>query len=504
MNSGEPMRIRNECAGKPIDGKPAQDITHWQSDSPIVSRKSGNGDGEKGAAGTRWGAKDTTAGHRAGEELSTKLAHLTIRARGNPKYKATSVTNILVSEDFLKGCFRELKRNKSPGIDKVTDEGYEENLQENVKGLSERLKSWKYKPQAVKRAYIPKGDGSKRGLGIPAVEDKIVQMGIKKILEALFEGDFCEVSYGFRPKRNCQQALNALDKAIMLKPINCVVDMDISKYFDGINHKWLMKCLRRRIADSRLMRLIGRFLNTGIMKEGKYIEVDKGTPQGGIMSPILSNIYLHYILDLWFEGAIKKELKGYAQIIRFADDFVVVFQSKHEANEFARKLIQRLDKFGLKIAESKSRIIEFGRYVWQRVQASKESIATFNFLGFTHFCDRTLRGGFKLGRRTSRVKFTQKIKAMNLWLKGIRNQVKLLEWWKTLRLKLRGHYNYYGISSNHGALKDFYCLTLKLSFKWINRRSPKKSFTWEQFYRFLSVNSLPRPRIYHSIYMSAY
>lgn len=504
MNSGEPVRFRNECGSKPIDGKLAQNIAYWQSDCPIVSRKSRNRDREKETAGTQRNARDTTAGHRAGEGLLTKLAFLTLRAKESPKYKATSITNTLVNEDFLRGCFLELKRNKAAGIDNVRVEEYGRNLQENLKGLVLRLKNWKYKPQAVRRVYIPKADGTKRGLGIPVVEDKIVQMGIKKILEALFEGDFCEVSYGFRPKRSCHQALNALDKAIMLKPVNCVVDMDISKYFDTINHDWLMKCVKQRIADSSLLRLIGRFLRTGIMEEGKYIEIEKGTPQGGIISPILSNIYLHYVLDLWFERKIKKELKGYAQLIRFADDFVVVFQSKREAEEFAGKLRQRLDKFGLKIAENKSRIIEFGRYVWQKAQAAEKDVATFNFLGFTHYCDKTLRGRFKLGRRTSRVKFIQKVKAMNQWLKGIRNQVKLTDWWKTLGQKLRGHYNYYGISGNYDALKEFYNLALKLSYKWINRRSQKKSFTLKQYYRFLNVNPLPEPRIYHSIYMSAY
>jgi group II intron reverse transcriptase/maturase len=350
--------------------------------------------------------------------------------------------------------------------------------------------------------YIPKADGTKRGLGIPTVEDKIVQMGIKKILEAVFEGDFCEVSYGFRPKRNAHQALNALDKAIMSKPVNIVVDMDISKYFDTINHGWLMKCLKQRIADTSLLRLIGRFLNTGIMEEGKYIEVEQGTPQGGIISPTLSNIYLHYVLDLWFEKKVKKELKGYAQLIRYADDFVAVFQSKREANDFAAKLTQRLDKFGLKIAQNKSRVIEFGRYVWQRAQAAKEGVATFNFLGFTHYCDKARNGGFKLGRKTSKVKFAQKAKAMNRWLKGIRNLMKLQDWWKTLKRKLTGHYNYYGISGNIKALVNYYDLVAKLAFKWINRRSQKKSFTWEQFNRFLSVNPLPVPRIQHSIYLS--
>lgn len=504
MNSGEPMRSHRECAGKPINGKLAQGITHWQSDSSIVSKKPCNGGGEKGAAGIQRGVRDTTAGHCAGERLSTKLASLTLRAKENPKFKVTSMMNTLVNEDFLKECFRKLKRDKATGIDKVTVEEYEKNLQENIKELVIRLRSWKYKPQALRRMYIPKTDGTKRGLGIPAVEDKVVQMGIKQILEAVFEGDFSDVSYGFRPKRNCHQALSVLDKAIMFKPTNYVADIDIKKFFDSINHQWLMKCLRQRITDTSLLRLIGRFLNTGVIEEGKYIESGKGTPQGDIISPILANIYLHYILDLWFERKIKPGLKGYAQLVRFADDFVMVFQSKREACETAVKLTQRLDKFGLKVAGNKSRIIEFGRYVWQRAQYTNKGIATFNFLGFTHYCDKTLRGGFKLGRKTSRVKFTQKAKAMNQWLKSIRNRVKLREWWKILGLKLRGHYSYYGVSGNYEAVKDYYSLMLKLSYKWINRRSQKKSFTWEQFYRFLRFNPLPAPRIYHSMYLSAH
>lgn len=448
--------------------------------------------------------RDTTAERRVGEELATKLKSLTTRAKENPKYVFTSVTGMLTRVDFLKECFWELKRNKSPGVDGVTVEKYGEDLEENLQGLVSRLKSWKYRPQAVKRVYIPKSDGTKRGLGIPAVEDKIVQVGIRKILEAIFEVDFCDVSYGFRPKRSCHQALDVVDKAIMFKPINSVVDMDIRKYFDTIDHKWLMKCLKRRINDTNLLRLIGRFLNAGIMEEGKYMDVEQGTPQGGIISPVLSNIYLHYILDLWFEKGYKKEIKGYAQLIRYADDFVVMFQSKKESEEFAKRLEQRLDKFGLKIAEDKSRVIEFGRYVWEKAQRENKQVATFDFLGFTHYCDKTLRGKFKLGRKTSRRKFILKIKAMNQWLKWIRNQVKLIEWWKTLKQKLMGHYRYYGMSGNYEALKEFYSLTIKLLYKWINRRSQKKSFNWVQFYRFVKFNPLPQPKIYHSIYLSSW
>lgn len=265
--------------------------------------------------------------------MVTELESLTLRAREDPKCKFTSLAHLL-SEDFLKECFWELKRDKASGIDGVTVQEYEVNLEENLKGLVGRMKAKRYWPQPVKRAYIPKPDGGKRGLGMPAVEDKIVQMGIKKILEAIFEVDFIDVSYGFRPNRSCHDALDVLDKTIMTKSINYVVDMDIEKCFDTIDHGWLMRCLRERIIDTSLLRLIVRFLKAGVMEGGKYLEVDRGTPQGGVISPILANIYLHYILDLWFERVVKKQLTGYAKLVRYCDDFIVCFQRDNEACPF--------------------------------------------------------------------------------------------------------------------------------------------------------------------------
>lgn len=431
--------------------------------------------------------------------MVTKLESLTLRAREDPKCKFTSLAHLL-SEDFLKGCFRELKRDKASGIDGVTVQGYEVNLEENLKDLVGRMKAKRYRPQPVRRAYIPKPDGGKRGLGIPAVEDKIVQMGIKKILEAIFEVDFMEVSYGFRPNRSCHDALDVLDKAMMTKPVNYVVDMDIEKFFDTIEHGWLMKCLRERIVDTSLLRLIGRFLRAGAMEEGKYLEVDRGTPQGGIVSPILANIYLHYVLDLWFEKAVKKQLKGYAQLVRYCDDFIVCFQSGNEAKAFEEILKERLDKFGLKIAEGKSRVIGFGRYEWEKARREGGKVATFDFLGFTHYCDKTRGGKFKLGRKTSSKRFRQKVKAVNQWLKRVRNQVTLMEWWRVYRIKLVGHYRYYGISGNMLALKEFARETSNLAYKWINRRSQKKSYTYTQYCKFKRYNPLPEPKIYHLTY----
>lgn len=493
------MYSHNECGIKPIDGKIRQGIIHRQSDYSIVSEKSRNGDGEKGIAVMRRGARDTFAGHRAGQQMRTKLASQTLRAGENLKYKFTTLAYLL-TEDFLKGCFRELKRDKASGIDGLSVEEYEVKLEERVKNLVVRLKAKKYKPQPVRRVYIPKSNGSKRGLGIPAVEDKIVQMGIKKILEPIFEADFYDVSFGFRPNRSCHDALYVLNQTVMTKPVNYVVDMDIEKFFDNIDHKWLMKCLKQRIKDPSLLRLIVRFLKAGVMEEGRLLQTDKGTPQGGVLSPLLANIYLHYILDLWFEKKVKKQSKGFVQLIRYADDFIVGFQYGNEAKAFVERLKKRLGKFGLKIAESKSRVIEFGRFARNNVRRKGKKEETFDFLGFTHFCEMTRNGKFKLGRKTSRARFQQKATAMNDWLRRVRNRVKLEKWWKVLRLKLSGHYRYYGVSGNFRALEKFNRVTIRSAYKWINRRSQKRSFNWNQFRHFMEYNPLPTPKICYSIY----
>lgn len=470
-----------------------------QSDQPIVVKKQSNFCGAKGLARMRRDARDTSARHRTGERMSTKLASLTQRAKRNPKYKFISLMH-LFTEDFLEECLEELETNKASGIDGVTVEEYKTDKEKNIKELLVRMRAWKYRPKPSRRVYIPKTDGGKRGLGIPSVEDKIVQMGIKKILEAVYEQDFCDVSYGFRPGRNAHNALEALDKAIMTKPTNYIVDMDIEKFFDTINHEWLGKCLKQRISDSNFLRLISRFLKAGVVEEGSFIETETGTPQGGIVSPILANIYLHYILDLWFEKIFKKQMKGFAQIVRYADDFVVCFQAEREAQAFGVQLHQRLGKFGLKVSEKKARIMEFGRYALEKARKENKKVSTFDFLGFTHYCGRSRAGKFKLGRKTRRMSFRQKIKGINLWLKGVRNLVELKQWWKILGQKLTGHYNYYGIGGNMRQINIFYRKCVELAYKWVNRRSQKKSYNWEQYNRLLKYNPLPKPKIYHLTY----
>jgi len=403
----------------------------------------------------------------------------------------------LLNEDFLKSCFYCLKRGKAVGVDGVKVAEYEENLTENVRDLHKRMRSWKYRPQPVRRVYIPKGKGKFRPLGIPAVEDKIIQMALKRILEAIYEVDFLPVSFGFRPGKSCHQAVNALYKAIMVRPTNYIADVDIERFFDTVEHKRLIACLEIRIADPNLIRLIVRFLKAGYLEEGKYYEVDKGTPQGAILSPCLANIYLHYGLDLWFEEEFKKEAIAYCQIIRYADDFVAAFQKKADATRFNEALRIRLAEFGLRLSEQKSRIIPFGRLVFASNQAKGAKTDTFDFLGFTFYCTRSRKGNFLVGRKTAETKYRQKIKELKTWLKAVRNQAKLKDWWKILARKLEGHYRYYGISGNIKEMQSFYQEAKAKAFKWINRRSQKKSCNWQGFCRYLQYNPLPKPKIYH-------
>jgi RNA-directed DNA polymerase len=437
--------------------------------------------------------------HRNGDWVQTKLKLITSRAQRDRECRFSSLAYLL-EEGFLAQCFMELKRGKAPGIDGVRWEEYAEKLTENLRGLVERLKAKRYWPQPVKRVYIPKDEKSVRPLGLPVVEDKVVQMGITRILEAIFEVDFLEVSYSFRRNRSCHDALDRLNKVIMTQPVNYIVEADIKEFFEHVDHKWMMECLRQRISDPSFLKLIGRLLRAGIMEEGKYIQTEEGTPQGGILSPVLSNIYLHYVLDLWFERRLKRELSGYAEENRYADDFVICLQNKGDGERVLKAVRERFAKFGLSLSEDKTRQIEFGRYAGANREKRGEKPITFDYLGFTHFIDRTRRGKFKVGRRTSKKKFRAKIKAMNSWLKSVRNAVKLKEWWAVLRVKLLGHYRYYGLSGNFVGMGRYYLRVLALVYKWINRRSQKRSYTRKGFAQYLEYYPLPKPRIYRNLY----
>jgi RNA-directed DNA polymerase len=427
-------------------------------------------------------------------DMQTKLNLITEHTIKDKDFKFTSLAHLL-NEISLKECFHMLKKNKAPGQDKVTYEEYGMYLVTNIQKLVKRMKAGKYYPQPVRRVYIPKGEGKKRPLGIPALEDKIVQMGITRILNSIFEPKFLDCSYGFRTGKSCHQALKQLDNSIMTQPVSYLIDADIRNFFDNVDHDWMMKVLGEKIADKNLLKIIKKFLKAGVMEADKLYKTKEGTPQGGILSPTLSNIYLHYILDLWMEKIVKRDTSGYVELLRYCDDFVILVQYKNEAEKILKELEERLNKFGLDLSKEKTRLIEFGRY------AKDKKPDTFDFLGFTHFCDKTRNGSFKVGRKTRRKKFNLSLKKMNSWLKAIRNRVKTRVWWKIVSAKLRGHFEYYGISGNYTAIKDFYQLTLRLIFKWINRRSQKKSMNWKQFINYLKYYPLPLPKIKHNIYI---
>jgi len=431
-------------------------------------------------------------------DMQTKLNLITEHTIKDKNFKFTSLAHLL-NEISLKECFHMLKKNKAPGQDKVTYEEYGDYLFTNIQKLVKRMKAGKYYPQPVRRVYIPKGEGKKRPLGIPALEDKIVQMGITRILNAIFEPNFLDCSYGFRTGRSCHQALKQLDNSIMTKPVNHIVDADIRSFFDNVDHDWMMKVLKEKIADKNLLKIIKKFLKAGVIEADKLYQTKEGTPQGGILSPTLSNIYLHYILDLWMEKIVKRNTSGYVELLRYCDDFVILVQYKNEAEKILKELEERLNKFGLDLSKEKTRLIEFGRYA--KVNAKDKKPDTFDFLGFTHFCDKTRKGKFKVGRKTRRKRFSLSLKKMNGWLKAIRNRVKTRVWWKMVSAKLRGHFEYYGISGNYTAIRDFYQLALRLIFKWINRRSQKKSMNWKQFISYLKYYPLPLPKIKHNIYI---
>ena len=377
-----------------------------------------------------------------------------------------------VNYETLKAEHKRQKKNKAVGVDEVTKEEYEKNLDENIKDLLRRMKQFSYRPQPVRRAEIPKGNGKKRPLGIPSYEDKLVQGVMADILNDVYEPRFLDCSYGFRPNRRAHDAIKAVNDLIMFKKVNYVLDCDIKSFFDNVNHEWLMKFLGNDIADKNFLRYIVRFLKAGVMKERKYEETSVGTPQGGLISPVLANVYLHYVLDIWFEKCIKKQLKGEAYLIRFADDFIIMFEYEKEAQATYRAIKERLAKFGLELAEDKTRILPFGR--------NSKTKETFDFLGFTHVNNKTRNGQYTVGHLISKKK-KKKFKAnLKKWVKENRN-MEFKMFMAKLNRKLIGTNNYYSLSGTMRELKNIYNHALWVVYKWMNRRSQRKSFILEKF-----------------------
>jgi group II intron reverse transcriptase/maturase len=383
---------------------------------------------------------------------------------------------------------------KAVGIDQVAKGEYSNNLEENLERLEMRLKLDRYTPKPSKRVYIPKAAGKLRPLGISCYEDKLVESNVAELLMAVYEPKFMDCSYGFRPERNCHQAISELKRQIIAEKTSYVVEADIKSFFDTVDHKWMMKFLEHDIADRKFLRLIRKFLNAGVMENGKFAERSEGTPQGSGISPVLANIYLHYVLDTWFEKVVKKECRGYAGMVRYADDFVCAFQYKSDAEKFMKELQERLKKFNLEVAPEKTKLIEFGKFAKQnRAERKEGKPETFNFLGFTLYCSRSLSGKFIVKLKTDRTRVTKKLKLLKDWLK--KNSIMLAhEIVERLNRSLVGYYNYYYVSTNTETVWTFVDKVGSMVFKWLNRRSQRKSYTWSEFKRSWVWSQLAKPR----------
>jgi len=424
------------------------------------------------------------------ESMGTGLGRISQLVSEYPDRKLQTLMH-LVNTETLKGIHNRQDKNKAYGVDRVTKTEYEENVDENLKNLVARMKQFSYRPQPARRTKIPKdGSNQTRPLGIPAYEDRLVQGAMADILTAIYEPKFYDCSYGFRAGRGCHQALEALDK-ILWGGTNWVVDADIKSFFDTVDHEWLMKFLEHDIGDKNFLRYVKRFLKSGIMEEGKYYDTDTGVPQGGLISPVLANVYLHYVIDRWFAKVIKTVSKGNAEMIRYADDVVFCFEQEGDAKGFYEALKERLKKFGLELSEDKSQIIKFGR------KAGSEA-GKFDFLGFTHITAESRQGKFYVKRITSQKKLKAKRQRAKKWLKeNMHTPIKVLI--DKLNVKLQGHYNYYGITGNYAALNGLREYVLDRLRATLNRRGASKDISYEVFRRILSAHPVVQPRIVHRV-----
>lgn len=407
--------------------------------------------------------------------------------------KHKKLDNLLtyVNSETLIMEHKEQDKNKATGIDGVDKDIYKENLKENIENLMNNMKSMKYKPQPVRRVEIPKAGSNKtRPLGIPAYEDRLVQGCMTKVLTEVYEGRFLDCSYGFRPNRNCHQAIKEINNRIFKDKVNFILDADIKGFFDNINHKWLIKFLENDIADSKFLLFVQKFLKSGVMKNTQYMETDKGTPQGGLISPVLANVYLHYVLDLWFEVRVKPNLKGEAYLVRYADDFVILFQYKNEADKVHKALIERLKKFELELAEDKTKIIRFGR--------NSKDKSNFDFLGFRFIDGKTRNGFYRPQLKIDPKKKKAKKQAIKEFIqKNIHMDMNILI--KRINIRLGGMYRYYGVNGMYEDLKKLYRYVNERLFRTLNRRGQKK-MNLDKYRIILKRIPILSPRIYVQIW----
>jgi len=418
--------------------------------------------------------------------VQTSLLGIAKKASSDKRYRFRNLYREL-NEELLRDSWRLLRKDAALGVDLVSAAEYEANLEENIHQLVERLKRKRYRAKLVRRHYIPKGEGKMRPLGIPAIEDKLLQMAVKRLLEAIYEQDFLSCSYGYRPRVGALEAVDQLTVKLQFGGYHHVVEADIKGFFDNLSHEWLMQMLAERIDDQAVLRLLKKWLKAGVLDtDGKVLRPEGGTPQGGIISPILANVYLHYALDLWFEKVFQRSCKGEAFLIRYADDFVCGFGREEDAQRFYSELEERLWKFGLELAVAKTRVIPFSRY--------RLGETSFDFLGFEFRWGTDRKTQARLKRRTARKKFRSSVERVAEWCKKHRH-LRIKEQFRRLNAKLRGYYNYYGVNGNYASLNEFYHLLQRLHLKWLNRRSQCPSYTWDGYYALRQDFALKKPHI---------
>ena len=430
------------------------------------------------------------------ETISPELHGIAEQAVRYPEMVFNNISH-KVDLAMLRKAYHQTRKDGAVGIDEVTADEYAENLEENLKSLHSRLKSGTYKAPPVERVWIDKDDRKKRPIGIPTFEDKIAQRANATVMSAIYEVDFYDFSYGFRKGYSQHQALHTLRESCMEKNIKWIVDADVSGYFDSIDHDILRSLIQRRISDKGIIRMIGKWLNAGVMEEGKLKYPEKGTPQGGVISPLLSNIYLHYVLDEWFVKEVKPRMKGRCIIIRFADDFIIGFEYESDARRFMEVLPKRFNRFGLTIHLEKTKMVEFRKPEIREKKANGNG--TFTFLGFTHYWAKSRRGYWVIKRKTAKKRLNRFLKRLWIWIR-VHRHAHLKEQCRELSIKLRGHYQYYGVRCNYESLEKVYYYAIKSWKYWLSRRSHKGNINWEKFIDSIEEKlPLPRPRICHNI-----
>lgn len=430
------------------------------------------------------------------QDLQSALDRVRRAAQQDKGLRFTTLWHHVYDVDRLREAYFGLKREAAPGIDGQTWRQYGENLEENLQDLSSRLQRGAYRAKPVRRVYIPKSDGGQRPIGVTTLEDKIVQRSTVEVLNAIYETDFVGFSYGFRPGRSPHNALDALTVGIEKRKVNWVLDADIRGFFDAIDHEWLVKFIEHRIADQRVARHVKKWLNAGVLEEGRRTQAETGSPQGGSISPLLSNVYLHYVFDLWADHWRKTHARGEVILVRYADDFVVGFQHREDAERFLKDLQERFRKFNLELNADKTRIIEFGRFaVERREKRGDGKPETFDFLGFAHICGKDRRGWFVVLRQTSAKRMQAKLRELKETLRR-RMHAAVPEVGRWLRSVVEGYYRYYGVPRNYPALKSFRYALVRLWRQTLRRRSQKSRVTWKKMEK-LAEKWLPNPRIIH-------